>query len=170
MTISDRFMEKWHEQTDKYTSSSALFIFNCDGLSCMECAFRYADCSRRRTKDEWETLMRQRQKCGFNIFDEIVSTVSPEAPELVSNIFITENSITIDTPNHTYTEKDLPTLARAAEYKSYLITYSTPAPESKVYAVYVSAMNPAQAEDKFKSWSLGKGMKILSVTEGVYNS
>ena len=170
MTISDRFMEKWHEQTDKYTSSSAPFHFNCDGLSCMECAFRYADCSRRRTKDEWETLMRQRQKCGFNICDEIVSTVSPEEPELVSNIFITENSITIDTPTHTYTEKDLPTLAKPTEYKSYLITYSTPAPENRVYAVYISAVNHVQAEDKFKSWSLGKGAKILTVMEELYNS
>lgn len=169
MTISDRFMEKWHEQTDKYTSSSALFRFNCDGLSCMECAFRYAECAGARTKDEWETLMRQRQKCEFNIRDEIVSTVSPEAPELISTIHITENSITIDTPTHTYTEKDLPTLAKPTKYKQYLITYSTPAPESKVYAVYVSAVNHVQAEDKFESWSLGKGAKILSVTEEVYN-
>ena len=170
MTMSDRFMEKWHEQTDKYTSSSAPFHFSCDGLSCMECAFRYTDCGRSRTKDEWETLMRQRQKCEFNICDEIVSTVSPEAPELVSTIHITENSITIDTPTHTYTEKDLPTLAKATEYKQYLITYSTPAPENRVYTVYISAISPTQAEDKFKSWSLGKGAKILSVKEGVYNS
>ena len=170
MTMSDRFMEKWHEQTDKYTSSSAPFYFDCNGLSCMECAFRYTNCAGDRTKDEWETLMRQRQKCEFNICDEIVSTVSPEAPELVSTIHITENSITIDTPTHTYTEKDLPTLARLTKYNQYLITYSTPAPENKVYAVYVSAVNPAQAEEKFESWSLGKGTKILSVTEEVYNS
>ena len=169
MTISERFMEKWHEQTDKYTSSSAPFPFSCYGLSCRECAFRYTDCGRSHTKDEWETLMRQRQKCEFNIYDEIVSTVSPETPELVSTIHITENSITIDTPTHTYTEKDLPTLARPTKYKSYLITYSTPAPENGVYSVYVSAVNHIQAEDKFKSWSLGKGARILSVKEGVYN-
>lgn len=170
MTISDRFMEKWHEQTDKYTSSSAPFHFSCDGLSCMECAFRYTDCSRFRTKDEWETLIRQRQKCEFDICDEIVSAVSPEAPELVSTIYITENSITIDTPTHTYTEKDLPTLTRGGEYKSYLITYSTLAPDNRVYSVYISAVSPTQAEDKFKSWSIGKGAKIQSVMEEVYNS
>lgn len=170
MTISDRFMEKWHEQTDKYTYSSGPFYFNCNGLSCMECAFRYTNCAGARTKDEWETLMRQRQKCEFNICDKIVSTASPEAPELVSNIYITENSITIDTPTHTYTEEDLPTLAKPTECKQYLITYSTPASEGRVYAIYISAMNPTQAEDKFKSWSLGKGTKILSVMEEVYNS
>lgn len=172
MAVSNRFKEKWQEQTQNMSPDTS-FLFSCGGLSCMECAFRYASCARAKTKAEWEKLIEQSNRLdGLCVADEIVSTVSPDNPEFISAIHITENSITIDTPTHTYTEKDLSNLTITPVYHPYLIRYAAPEHKSLVYgvySVYVSAVNPAHAEAKFRDWSLGKGTKILSIVEGIYN-